>query len=248
MNKKDLTMAYEYNFTLGELVFTIRKTNKLTQVEYSKKIGVVQSTISKVEKDIFDDVPFSLISKISQDFKVPISYFQIGHLPLRRIAHLNKVVPADYVDQGVYKAKTIFNILKELEGGYTKKIYKDLKLPYQLLCISTLQYSFQFINKLYHMTGDDLKKAISSIKPSQVEVASLSNIKKYVTSYQGISLKEPIIEFENGIKFELVISNNLSELSELYLSILELEFKLMFGNKMEFINNKDSLAVQIYAA
>ena len=37
----------DYSFSIGELVYTVRKLNKLTQVEFSKQVGVVQSTISK---------------------------------------------------------------------------------------------------------------------------------------------------------------------------------------------------------
>lgn len=97
-----------YNFTLGELVCAIRKINNQTQVNFSKVVGVVQSTISKVEKNIFEDVPFSLMATISQEFKVPLHYFQLGHLPLRKTISLQSTIHTKFTSQGLIQAKTIF--------------------------------------------------------------------------------------------------------------------------------------------
>ena len=233
-------MKQDYHFTLGELVYTVRKINKLTQVQYSKQLGVVQSTISKVEKDIFDDVPFSLISKISNDFKIPLQHFQIGHLPIRKSTGLTKTIPKEYITDGIFKAKTIYYILKSLEVSYGPQIYKDLKLPYQLLSLSNLTYSFEFINKLYSLTKDKLTKAINNIQLTGDSEISTENIKKHMAGFYGISLVGKIIEIPTGLNFTIKFNSELHELDHIYLTILELELKLLFNTSMLLSSKKVS--------
>jgi transcriptional regulator with XRE-family HTH domain len=231
-------LKQDYNFTLGELVYTVRKINKLTQVQYSKQLGVVQSTISKVEKDIFDDVPFSLISKISNDFKIPLQHFQIGHLPIRKSTNLTKTIPKEYITDGIFKAKTIYYILKSLEVSYGPQIYKELKLPYQLLSLSNITYSFDFINKLYSITKDKLPQTIDHIQLTGNSEISLENIKKYMADFYGISLVGKAIEIPTGLSFTIKFNSELHELDHIYLTILKLELKLLFNTGMVFTSKK----------
>lgn len=220
-----------YNFTIGELVYAIRKINGLTQVEYSKQLGVVQSTISKVEKDVFDDVPFSLISKISLDFKVPLQHFQVGHLPLRKTTQMTKAVPKHYVKDGVFNSKTIFHILKVLESSYGTKIYKELKLPYQLLSLSNLTYSYEFINKLYSLVKTKLPEAIGKIEIDASSENAPEIITKYLKSLNGIKIVEEKSSNKTQLSYLIQINSELQELNNIYASILELELALLFNVK-----------------
>lgn len=233
-------MTQDYSFTLGELVYAIRKINKLTQVEYSKKLGVVQSTISKVEKDVFDDVPFSLISKISNDFKVPLTHFQMGHLPLRKNAILGKVIPAEYTKEGIFKAKTVFHILKELSKNYGPNIYKEIKLPHQLMSLSNITYSFEFINKLYSLTQDKLVTAIKSVKVKGEQESSSENIKRYISSLYGINLNGSIDTIFSGNGLSFKFNSSLHELDKIYALLLELEMKLIFNADFSISANEDN--------
>lgn len=226
----------EYNFTIGELVFTIRKINKLTQVDFSKRLGVVQSTISKVEKDIFDDVPFSLISKISTDFDIPLQNFQFGHLPTKKNSDVKNIIPPQYLESGIFKTKTVFAILNELKKEQGDKLFKDLKLPYQYLCLSGLKYSFEFINKLYSLTGEGLNQVIKKLSeelPNGNKVET-SVISKYFKSTSGIQLVTPISEIPTGLSFTIKFDNHLSELNQIYANVLELELGLIFNSKVQF--------------
>lgn len=228
----------DYNFTLGELVYTVRKINRLTQVEYSKQLGVVQSTISKVEKDIFDDVPFSLISKISNDFKIPLQHFQIGHLPIRKTSGISKAIPKEYITDGIFNSKTIYYILKNLEKSYGTKIYKELKLPYQFLSLSNIKYSYDFINKLYSLTQDKLSLAIDSVDFTGEHSADLEAITKYMANNYGISFAGQIEELSNGFSFAIKFNSDLHELDHLYLKVLELELKTIFNGNSRFSTQK----------
>jgi transcriptional regulator with XRE-family HTH domain len=224
-----------YNFTIGELVFTIRKLSQLTQVDFSKKLGVVQSTISKVEKDIFDDVPFSLISKISTDFDTPLQNFQFGHLPTKKNNEVKAVIPAQYIERGVFKPKTIFHVLNELEKIYGVKIYKDLKLPYQFLSLSGIKYGFEFINKLYALTGENLFKAFDKlVVNNKNEKIDAIVVTKYLKSTTGMELTSPIKELKSGVMFTIKFDNHLAELNKVYSKFFEFELGMIFDTKVNF--------------
>lgn len=223
-------MIQNYEFSLGELAYTIRKLNGLTQVDYSKRLGVVQSTVSKVEKDIFDDVPFSLVSRISTEFNIPLNYFQAGLLPIRRTNNIYKTIPKVYINEGVFKAKTIFYILKELSKTYEGNLYKDLKLPEQFLCLSNLNYSFEFINKLYSLTQDFLQDSIKQIQIESPEAIVMEHVFHYLSSIHGIitgNISGKDITFPNGIEFTL--SNTIHDLDTIYAEILRLEISILFN-------------------
>ena len=238
-------MKDSYNFTIGELVFTIRKLSKLTQVEFSKKLGVVQSTISKVEKDIFDDVPFSLISKISTDFDTPLQNFQFGHLPTKKINEVKSVIPIQYIESGVFKPKTIFHVLNELEKEYGEKLYKDLKLHYQFLSLSGIKYGFEFINKLYSLTGDNLFKAFNEISlPNNKNQIDAMALTKYLKSTSGIELVSSIKELSSGILFTIKFDNHLSELNKVYAKFFEFELEMIFETKVSF-NETNSEEIEV---
>jgi transcriptional regulator with XRE-family HTH domain len=236
-----------YNFTLGELVYTVRKINGLTQVEYSKQLGVVQSTISKVEKDIFDDVPFSLVSKISKDFKIPLHYFQLGHLPIRKNAQLSKIIPKEFIQDGVFNAKTIYFLLNEVSQSYGDKIYKELNLPYQLLCLSHITYSFEFINRLYSLTGKHLVKALDKLKLSGESALNASLVKKHFETISAIELLKITNNRSDQLTLQLNFNSHIQELNQLYSRIVELELQLLFQCKVEtqmLSQNKFNLLIQ----
>ncbi len=233
-------MDENYKFTLGQLIYTIRKINLLTQVEFSKQIGVVQSTISKIEKDIFEDVPFSVVARVANDFKVPLAHFSTGNLPIRITSGVKKVIPRNYLDKGVFRAKTIFLTLETLKLTYGDSIYKDLKLPQPYMCLSNLHYSFEFVNNLYGLSKDSLLTALNSIDITGSEELEESNLEKYFSSIYGIQLMEKPISIETGFNVMLQFNSSLHELDNVYLKILELEIQSIFKTKIvadRVINN-----------
>ena len=225
----------DYTFSLGELVCAIRKINKMTQVEYSKNVGVVQSTISKVEKDIFDDVPFSLMSTISQQFKIPLQYFQIGHLPLRKSANLQNTVGTKYTQQGMLHTQTIFHILTTLEKKHPD-IYKKIKLPYVYLSLSNIKYNLELIHQLYIKYTDDLLDAIKIIfdQIPQSEI-NINELKSCLEDYETISIHS---SSDTHLKFHL--DRDLKELDRIYLDILRLDISFILGKQLNASISKES--------
>lgn len=242
-------MLKNYQFTIGQLTYTIRKLNKLTQVEFSQRLGVVQSTISKIEKDIFDDVPFSVVNKISLEFNIPLNYFQIGLLPTRKNSSIYRVIPKNYVSDGVFKAKTIFYVLKELKKDYSSKLYKDIKLPEQYLSLCNISYSFEFINKLYSLTQNSLLTAIDAIESNihATEKIELDNIYQYLLGTHGITIiEDKITTSKTNPIFQLKFSSELHELDLVYSKLLKLELTILFNAKFEVKKAVDSDIFEVY--
>ncbi len=217
----------EYTFSIGELICAVRRLNKLTQVEFSRKAGVVQSTISKIEKDIFEDVPFSLMSNISNEFNIPLSYFQMGLLAFRKSSQLQNQVSQLYTNQGHINAKTIFHILTTLENGQ-KDIYKKIKLPYVYLSLSNLKYNFNLIDKLYILYKNELLDAIN-LNSLDFEKTNydLTQISEYIQSNEVTDYLE---QSQNSISFNL--KSDLNELDELYLEVLKLDIAISLEKKI----------------
>ena len=236
-----------YQFSLGDLTFTIRKLNRLTQVDYSKKLGVVQSTISKVEKGIFHDVPFSLISKISTEFNIPLSYFQIGLLPLRKTQNITKIIKNNYINDGLFQAKTIFYLLNEVDKNYKGDLYKDLKLPKQYLCLSHLTYNLEFIDKVYFLTQDNLLTSLAKLNKefSTKNTDFDSNIYYYLTKIHNINTitKEKTFLSTGVLKFNFSIEIN--ELNEIYAQLLKFELQILFDSKIDISNSENSNIFEI---
>lgn len=234
-------MKNNYQFSLGDLTFTIRKINSLTQVEFSKRLGVVQSTVSKVEKDIFEDVPFSLVSKISMEFNIPISYFQLGLLPLRKTNNLYKTIPKAFIENGPFRAKTIFYILEWLAANKQKTIYKDLKLSRQFLCLSNLNYSFDFVNKVYSLAQQDLIMAITETSEqldSNQEV-SLDSLFHHLSTVHEIVLNSDLTEVKSNNGLVISFDSEIHELDKIYAELLKLELQIHFNCKFA-ISEKSS--------
>jgi transcriptional regulator with XRE-family HTH domain len=232
MNTQSYEQLQKYNFTLGELVYTIRKLNKLTQVEYSKQLDVVQSTISKVEKDTFLEVPFSLISNISMNYHVPLKSFQIGLLSIKKNTNSEKLIPSEYTKNGCFNAETIFYILKALEHIHGAGIYKDLNLPYQFLCLSNVKYSFNFIKKLQLLNYENLAKALKTIVISGKKPLTKFAIEDYFNRNLEVSLVSAVIEKENELKFKIEFNTENQINDDLYINILQIELGILFNNNL----------------
>ncbi len=59
---------------IGEKIRNIRKLNNMTQDKFAEKMYITQQTLSRYEKGA-TSIPYKLLSGISIEFQVPISYF-----------------------------------------------------------------------------------------------------------------------------------------------------------------------------
>ena len=151
-------------FEIGQLIYTVRKLNSHTQVEFSKKLGVVQSTISKVEKGFFEDVPFSLVSNISKIFNVPIHQFQNGRLQLLDDTNLKNIIPEKYTLNGTICGSEVLSMLNEAQKNSEKDYFRKLGIKKQYFCIDDLKFNEKFLK--------DFNKYFSVQKTREYQVSS----------------------------------------------------------------------------
>lgn len=73
ITKRSIIMTLNDEF-IGEKIRNIRKLNNLTQDKFAGKMHITQQTLSRYEKGA-TSIPYKLLSGISIEFQVPISYF-----------------------------------------------------------------------------------------------------------------------------------------------------------------------------
>jgi transcriptional regulator with XRE-family HTH domain len=245
-------MENKYEFEIGELVYSIRKLNGLTQVEFSKKLGVVQSTVSKIEKGFFDDVPFSLVSKISFLFKIPLSQFQAGLLTIKNSSHLKKIIPNHYTKEGEISAKTIFFLLKNISQLTGKDIFKNLKIQKQYFCITNLFFNKDFMIALNEKYPTELNLALDNLSKEKAYAESSGMLGKYLSSLKSVQIVETK-NIDNKTIFKIHLPHldiHSSQLNEFYSKCFALDLNLMFEEKItsEFLKTPESQYLQLEVA
>ncbi|MDP7319774.1 MAG: helix-turn-helix transcriptional regulator [Bacteriovoracaceae bacterium] len=224
-------MEKEYNFSVGEIFQAIRKIKKLTQVDLSRSLGVVQSTISKIESDVFEDVPFQVVSNVSKTYKIPIHYFQIGHLPIAKKYLSKKVIPEKYVADGVFDAKAVFIILSTL-AEKDKEIYKKIKIPYVLLSLSRVKYNYRFIEEVYSIAKNSFIDITDRYYRDSARMNKVEEIKHYIQEMNKITLidvQQLSQSKNNNLSLTVFFDSPTRELNPIYAKFLELELKVLFG-------------------
>jgi transcriptional regulator with XRE-family HTH domain len=244
-----IVLENKYEFEIGELVYSIRKLNGLTQVDFSKKLGVVQSTVSKIEKGFFDDVPFSLISKISLLFKIPLAQFQSGLLTIKNTSNLKKIIPGQHTKDGEISAKTIFFLLNKLSELTSTDVYKSLKLHRQYFCISNLFFNKEFMISLNEKYPEELTVALASLSKQSVVSENNGMLGKYLSSMKSIQVIETQ-KINNKTIFKLHLPHlniHSSQLNEFYSKCFALDLSLIFEENItsEFLKTSDNQYLQL---
>ena len=239
----------DYKFDIGELVYTIRKLNRLTQVDFAKSLGVVQSTVSKVEKGFFDDVPFSLISKISTLFKVPLAQFQVGFLTLKKDSILTNIVSTNYTDKGEFSSRWTYTLLTELNKLIEKDVFKELKVDKQYFCISNLFFNKEFLITISKKYPEHLDKALENISTLKSKSESSINLDRYLSNLKSIDIIDRK-ENTNQTIFTLKIPHleiHSEQLNKFYSKCFALDLNLHFDReiKSEFKKFDDSQIIEI---
>lgn len=241
-------MKHNYEFELGDLIYVTRKLNNLTQVEFSKQLGVVQSTVSKVEKHFFDDVPFSFVSKVSTLFNIPLSHFQVGLLPIKNQNLFKNIISEKYIKGGFINSKTIFYLLEQI-SLYKNNIYKEIKLPKQYLCLSQLNFNQSFIEMLVKKYPKEVAKALKELKLKKTSEADVSTpiLEKYIgQSKKAISIVSSKFDQNSGI-LKINFDPNQEYNSSLYDSLAQimlLEFSIVLGTTSSNIKSASESVIE----
>ncbi|MBT4792368.1 MAG: hypothetical protein HON90_12425, partial [Halobacteriovoraceae bacterium] len=163
---------------------------------------------------------------------------------LKKSFFYSKDISPEFIKDGVFSAKTVYLILTEIYNSYNPKIYKQLKMQPQYLCFSNLKYNFEFINKLYSLTQEDLFKAIAKIKVYGDQDMNLNNIKKFLQSSYGLNIAA---NTENHLaKFNF--NSTFNELNNVYAKVLEVELKALFGSNVILEKSQENNTYHIHTS
>ncbi len=143
-------------FLIGDLIYLIRCLSGLNQEEFAKAVGVVQSTISKIERNILEDITFKTVNEISARFKVPLKCFQTLSIRVNRKEDLNRIIPQKFYENGTYSSETILNLLNGLNEDELAIIKERLKFEKQFLLISNVRYNDYFCHRLKRLFDSEL--------------------------------------------------------------------------------------------
>jgi transcriptional regulator with XRE-family HTH domain len=103
---------------IGERIREIRKEKGLTQIEFSKILGITQDKLSKYENGRVG-VPIEIILRISDEFKISLDWLLKGKGP--------KISKKTYeFDEEIYKIAQNLQILKEDSPEWYEKVKKTI--------------------------------------------------------------------------------------------------------------------------
>lgn len=165
-------------FSIGQLCEMVRRLHGLTQIEFAQKLNVVQSTVSKIESDIWLDVPFSYINSVSNIFDIPIRHFQDGYLTFKSSSKFKKaesLLPERFINDHKYSSQTIFSILNSINEISKGCIFKKLRLRISYFCAIELRFSDQIIIELYKHVRYQLLEIIQE----EMETKEVETVKEF---------------------------------------------------------------------
>ncbi len=212
---------------MGEIFEAVRRAENLTQNEFSESLNVVQSTISKLEKSVFIDVPFDLVSTLSLKYEIKISDFQKCYIT-RSINKYPSLNSHKFFKNGHIKSRTIFFLLEYIEKEIKKDIYKCIGFKRSLLAFEKLKLSLLFlkiIDKNIHMHLTEVCSDLIDTLPKNKLNGSLHEI---FSSYKWFEFDMYSVE-GNGI---ISIKNSKNKDFSLMLNILCLEICLEQGQNI----------------
>lgn len=199
-----------YKFKLSEIFLSVRKSNSYNQRELSEKLGVVQSTISKIESEMMNDVSFALVSSFSALFDIRIDQIQKGFLL--------KSIPSDVKQKidpskGLISSKTTFFMLELISMIRDENIYKINKIERSFFSYSLTLYSIQFFHRIYRLYPSEFLEAANKLAQT-LEINEL-NSPKIPVSKSGLHLSSGTIELSEILSKENIHDENFSKAMDL---------------------------------
>ena len=118
------TSCMMYQFTIGELFEALRRVDGLSQVQLAKELDIVQSTISKMERNVSDVITFDLVNKMSSLSGTDLRCFQKGFLS-NAPKKLKSILPATYTRSAEFSARSVFLLLEEIYPQKSNNLISD---------------------------------------------------------------------------------------------------------------------------
>jgi transcriptional regulator with XRE-family HTH domain len=214
-----------YQFTIGELFEALRRVDGLSQVQLAKELNIVQSTISKMERNVSDVITFDLVNKMSSLSGTDLRCFQKGFLS-NAPKKLKNILPATYTRSAEFSARSVFLLLEEMNKLTPKDIYTEIKINRVYFSFSKLKLSQYFMWSLTQKFGDIIESAQNNLLTRLTPVGRTKNINTIIQDYNSFRVVPNNVD-DNTIS---IMFNNIEELDQEFaktmLKVLSIELAL----------------------
>ena len=234
------------NFSIHDLIMTIRVMNNLTQTQFAKRLSIVQSTISKIEAKKIPDIPFRLVCSVSQEFNIPIESFQkqlLKQSDFKNKIHYPSILKPYYDDHDLFRSKTIKILLDTICEITKEDIYDYLKLKRSLLMIDDIHFNINILDKIEQKySKSDFDQFIDSALHSH-----LSPVRDSIKPVDYKNKNFTSVVFKEYISYKYIENDHpRTNLLHFLLNTLYLELCLLNGNRLERDNqSNEQLKVKI---
>lgn len=168
------------NITAG-IVETARKNSNMTQKELADHLGVIQSTVSRIEMGSLSPTLFHWM-EMCKLLNIPHDAISVGYLDRGTFTKINSnsveggyTLPKPYRDLKCLKVRSILPFLNYIRNDLGEKVYhsilSDLKMKPTFFVNLDNQVNFNFVRDFISAIGDH-QKISSKIKAAIMKSAS----------------------------------------------------------------------------
>lgn len=108
---KNIVLNADFRKKIAEIIIYYRKKNNLTQGELSEKSGIDRPKISNIEKENFNDINLSTLTKLFDALNIPINFGE-----------------SKYIEQKNFEQENEFNLYQNIKDKSFSEIIKELDL------------------------------------------------------------------------------------------------------------------------
>jgi transcriptional regulator with XRE-family HTH domain len=176
-----------YQFTVGELFEALRRVDGLSQVQLAKELDIVQSTISKMERNVSDVITFELVNRMSSLSGTDLRCFQKGYLS-NAPKKIKSILPATYTRSAEFTARSVFLLLEEMDKLTPTNIYTEIKINRVYFSFAKLKLSQYFMWSLTQKFGDIIETAQNNILTRLSPIGRTKNINGILQDFNSFEI------------------------------------------------------------
>ena len=239
-------------FSTGELFKALRLASGLNQSMFAQELAVHQATVSRIERDIFEDVPLDVAIRACNLLNISMKCFQSGYINFTSKEAMRKVNPT-YVNNGEFNAKTVYFILQELCKLTDRNIFQEVRIDKTIFAFIKVKYSKILVESLYNKYPGEMEQAWINIM-STIETKIETNEQRpdfttRISQYHGLTIEQRC-ELENFVVTKLDNQNHFNNdfsmkiLKFYYLDLcLQLNYRLPMNTTRH--SNDNGLQVEL---
>ncbi len=167
--------------TIGERIKAVRKNRKINQIDFAQSLGISQTHVSKMEKNI-ENPSKTLLMFISHKYRVSLEWLEFGIGEVNLELNLEKDGCINQIHTIAYQLERVIKHLGEHDSGTVmfclKAFYNSILGPVLSYCVNNdanLDEFFNYKNEshlLYSTYLDTLEELTSSIRHLTMDLSN----------------------------------------------------------------------------